>query len=236
MISLKSSGLPLALAGAALLFAGQAQAATVVWDFNLPATSIASQSPPYPSVATLTLVDTVDGVQFTLDPNESNPGFSGNSTIDALSIVYSGANDLLASAYQFDSGAQAEADSFSNTYVAIVPPPGNAPNLDTNYTSQDGKLKLTWSNNTFSVFDTAVWTILGASIAENFSIFATSNSMPSPIFGIISVSDIALTNVNPTPSNWVAPVTAVPVPAALPLLAGALGLFGFVARRRKRSA
>ncbi len=27
----------------------------VVWEFNLPSTSVASQTPPYPTIATLTL-------------------------------------------------------------------------------------------------------------------------------------------------------------------------------------
>ncbi len=46
----------------------------VVWEFNLPSTSVASQSPPYPTVATLTLTQGLTGVEFLLDPNESIVG------------------------------------------------------------------------------------------------------------------------------------------------------------------
>jgi hypothetical protein len=216
-----------------------AQAATVVWDFNLPATATSSQSPPYPSVATLTLVDTADGVQFTLDPNEDNPGYEANSTVDALNIAFKG-SDLPSSTYQAISGPVANADTFGNAnspFVAIVAPPSNALNLDSSYKSPDatgnGQLLLTWDNPGFNVTDISVWTIEGTTIADNFSLLAESNSNPSPTFGIFSVSPISLTDPNPTPSNWVTGPSPVPVPAAVWLFGtGLIGLIGF-ARRKK---
>jgi hypothetical protein len=216
--------------------ASSAGAATVVWDFNLPATALSSVNPPYPSAATLTLVDTIDGVQFTLDPNELNPGYGANSTVDALNIVFTGPADLSSLAYRSDSGPVANADTFGNAnnpLVAVVPPPNSAINLDAQYVSADGQLKLTWNNPDFNVTDISVWTILGTTIADNFSIMATSNAKPSPTFGIFSVSQISLTDPNPTPSNWVTGSTpVVPVPAAVWLFgSGLLGLVG-VARRR----
>ena len=229
----------LAIAGTALTL-NSAHAATVIWDFNLPATATSSQNPPYPSVAILTLVDTVDGVQFTLDPNEANPGYEANSTVDALNIAFAG-SDLPSSAYRWDSGPVANADTFGNNnnpLVAIVGPPNNALNLDSSYKSPDaagtGQLKLTWNNPDFNVTDISVWTILGTTIADNFSLLVESNSNPSPTFGIFSVSPISLTDPNPTPSNWVTGPNPVPVPAAVWLFgSGLLGLVA-IARRKRR--
>ena len=217
-----------------------AQAATVVWDFNLPATATSSQSPPYPSVATLTLVDTVDGVQFTLDPNELNPGYETISTVDALNIIFTrpngGTDDLPSSAYRSDNGPVANAETFGNNnnpLVGVVTPPASAMQMDSSYTSANGQLLLTWNNPDFNVNNTSVWTILGTTIADNFSIMATSNSNPTPVFGIFSVSPISLDGFTPTPSNWVTGPSPVPVPAAVWLFgSGLIGLIG-IARRKK---
>ena len=225
----------LAIIGLALTH-NSVQADTVIWEFNLPATAVASQNPPYPSAARLTLVDTVDGVQFTLDPNQANPGYAPNSTVDALNIVFTGSADLPSSAYQSGSGPVADAESFGSNndpLVAVVQGNASAANMDSSYTSADGQLLLTWSNPEFPVDQISVWTIAGTTIADNFSILATSSSNPSPAFGILSVSRISLDGLTPTPSNWVTGSTPVPVPAALWLFgAGLLGLVG-VARRNK---
>ena len=219
-----------------ILLAGTtAQAATVTWDFNFPATGNPSVDPPYPSMATLTLVDTLAGVQFTLDPNEVHPGYGLNSTVDALNIAFTGPDNLASSAYQSDSGPVADATSFSNTYVAIVPAPANAANMDTGYTSADGQLKLTWKNPIFNVTGISVWTILDTTIADNFSIMATANNKPSPTFGIFSVSRFSKFDGGPNPntSNWVTGPSPVPVPAAFWLFGTALiGFIGF-SRRTK---
>ena len=59
-------------AAAALVVAGGAHAASATFDFNLPAVGSNAVRLPYPTVATLTLVDVAGGVQFTLDPNETS--------------------------------------------------------------------------------------------------------------------------------------------------------------------
>src|ERR1700704_4503169 len=61
---------------------------STTWNFNLPATG--SQNPPYPTVAGLQLVETVDGVQFTLTPTWNDPPagrFGANSQIERLDYV-----------------------------------------------------------------------------------------------------------------------------------------------------
>jgi len=249
-----------ALAGGVIGIIGAtvaAGASTVIWDFNLPATATSSQSPPYPSVARLTLEDTVEGVKFTLDPNENNPGYTSTSSVNGLNIVYSiplepnptnTSGNLPSSAYSWISGPVANAYSFGNNntpYVAVVEPPASDLNMDSSYTSPRGQLLLSWNNPDFLVTGIASWVILGTTIEKNFSILASSNSNPSPVFGIFSVSDISLDGWNPTPSNWVTGskptytdlnVGDVPVPAALPLLMSAFGVFGFLSwRRRKQS-
>jgi len=234
----------LAMGGSAMSM-NIAHAATVTWDFNLPATGLPSVSPPYPSLATLTLVDTVDGVQFTLDPNEAHPGYDQsiptNSTVDRLNIVYTG-GDLLSTAYEWISGPVANAESFANQqgtqgpFVAVVPPPGSATNMDAGYESEDGQLLLNWNNPDFMVTDSSVWLIAGTTIANNFSILSSANNKPSPTFGIFSVSSFSdfPGAPNPNPSNWVTGPNPVPVPAAVWLFgSGLLGLVGVA--RRKRS-
>lgn len=238
---------------AALLLSGvlgissSANAATITWDFNLPATAISSQNPPYPSVALLTLEDKtcsggVNCVLFTLDPNESNPGYeqsdpSKNSTVNALNIAYHGV-DLSSSAYESFSGPVANADTFGNSknpLVAVVKPPTSALNLDTGYSvpnaDGNGQLLLTWNNPDFPVSEISIWYLLGTTIADNFSLMAESNSKPSATFGIFSVSRISLTDPNPTPSNWVTAPSPVPVPAAFWLFGTAL--MGFISLSRR---
>jgi hypothetical protein len=230
----KISGTFSAIAFLTLIVGTPSQAATVIWDFNLPATGNPSVDPPYPSVARLTLVDTLDGVQFTLDPNEANPGYAANSTVDALNIVFDGlvdAPDLPLTDYRCDSGPCAK------TFEGRVQ--GNAAdaNMDASYTSANGQLKLTWGNpsDIFNVTGLSVWTILETSIVDNFSILATGNNKPSPVFGIFSVSPISQFKDGPVPnpSNWVTGPSPVPVPAAFWLFGTALLGFIGISRRTK---
>lgn len=245
---------------------GNSNAAIVTWDFNLPAAS--SWTPPYESVATLTLEDktglnaatntVMDYVLFTLDPNELNSGYSSDpsnpSTVNSLNIVFSGPDDLSSDAFEHVSGAEADPESFGTTsdpLVAIVPPPNNAPNMDAQYKSPVGQLKLKWdtsSSDSFEVTDTSSWMIWGTTIVDNFSILAEADGNGPPFtFGIISVDPITIYDadgfkITPSPSNWVNgdelgnPLGEVPIPAAVWLFGSALvGFLGY-ARRRKASA
>ena len=238
------------LALAVLLASGfsvSSQAATVTWDFNLPATGLPSLNPPYPSIALLTLEDSTCGafncVKFTLDPNESNPGYNpsgnpGQSTIDRLNIVFSTtfsdeADPQSVHALSMVSGP------VSASYQWEMPGPANDANMDAGYTSDQGQIQIDWNNPDFPVESISMWTILNTTIAANFSDVSTANNKPSPVFGIISVSpkvvvqDINGNNVNPTPSNWVTGPSPVPVPAAFWLFGTALiGFIGF-SRRTK---
>ena len=221
------------------------QATTMSYDFNLPATSTNSQTPPYVSVATLTLVDSAtvgEYVEFTLDPNELNSGYTNNentSNINDLNIAYHGA-DLAYTAYVSVSGPAANAKTFGNAndpLVAVSYPPNNKLNLDTNYSvplaEDNGQLKLTW-DNLFVVGDISVWRILNTSIDTNFSLMATSSGThPTPTFGILSIAAFSLAGENnASSSNWVTGPAVVPVPAAAWLFGTAL--FGFFAASRRK--
>lgn len=69
----------------------------------------------------------------------------------------------------------------------------------------------------------------------NLNVEDQATLQSSTIFGLIA-DDFA--NIHGSPGTWTQredQVSAVPVPAALPLMASALGLFGFGAMRRKTS-
>lgn len=220
-----------------IAFASASASATtpVTWSFDLPSTAVASQSPPYPNVATLQLTQIGSDVQFVLDPNQASPGVAdpAKSFVDKVDFVYSGAA-LNASSFAYGSGASIQ--SFS--YIT------NPNNMDSGYKAQDQHILVDFfdsapKNNAvdtrFSFNDMSSWTIKGVSLADFTGTYATSLPKPSPISGVISVSPYALTSVHPTPSNWVAGVSASPVPEpeTYGMLMAGLGLFGFISRRRK---
>ena len=99
------------------MVAGGAHAASATFDFNLPAVGSNAVRPPYPTVATLTLVDVAGGVQFTLDPNETSSGFAGDASsefVERLTLAYRGAEPV----------------SFSNVAGAAGSTSRTAPGID----------------------------------------------------------------------------------------------------------
>ncbi len=193
-----------------------------IWSFDLPGTAIASQNPPYPSVASLRLLQTADGVQFTLTPawNVDPSGrFGTNSQIERLNYV-------------FDNGSNAALTDFEPVYTSSPTPPlsntsfrwdGGAPikefdyiatpqSMDTGYTANDQQIVIDFfssKNNDpdASRFDTtfanSIWTVLNRDLTDFTETSATANSKPSPTQGIISVTAYSLKDLQPTPSNWV---------------------------------
>ena len=75
----------------------------------------------------------------------------------------------------------------------------------------------------FNPGDTSTWTVLGTTLSDFTDTFATANSKPSPIYGVISVTAYSLPDQQPTPSNWVA---LVPEPGTCVLVLLGLGLLG----------
>lgn len=208
---------------------------SITWTFDLPSTAVASQSPPYPTVATLELTQIGSDVHFFLDPNQASPGVANpaKSFVDKVDFVYSG-SALLASSFSYDAGAAIQSFSYLT----------NPNNMDSGYKAKDQHILVDFFDNApkknsadtrFSFNDFSSWTIKDVSLTDFTATFATSNPKPSPIAGVISVSPYALTSIHPTPSNWVAGVaiSPVPEPETYGMLLTGLGLVGFISRRRK---
>lgn len=202
---------------------------TATYKFDLPSTALASQNPPYPLVATLTLTEVAGGVDFLLTPNwGGSAGFSTNSHIERIDYVYQGP---ASPTFTFLSGAPIDTFSYET----------NQNNLDSGYKTDDQHINIGFfTSNTASRFDddwsNSSWNVSGAGVdlTDFTGTQATSGPKPSPIFGVISVSPYSLTDPHPTPSNWV--TSPVPEPETYAMLLTGLGLLGFMARRRKQFA
>ena len=198
-----------------------AMAAPVVWTFNLPSTAVASQSPPYASVATLSLTQIGSDVQFFLDPNELNAGAlpATNTFVHYIDFVYTGAA-LTGLSFVYNAGAEIEQFSYKTDQ-----------NMDSGNKAQhqhvevDFFTKNTDGGKRFDFTETSTWTIKDVSLTNFTTTFATNNSKPSPIYG-----EISLGSFKGASSNW---VSAVPEPETYGMMLVGLALVGFAARRRK---
>jgi hypothetical protein len=218
----------LTLFGALFGLMNSATAATISYDFNLPATGIPSVGTSYPTVATLSITDVTGGVQMTLTPNWSSQGWQRNGAVTSLDIVFP---SLAGSSFTTTriSGASIQSSGVS----------GNQ-NMDSSYSSNASVFSVRFRTSNNNSFDRNVasssWSVLGngLSTASFNGLFADANNKVSPVFGVLSVSGYSLGGVtNPSTSNWVA---AVPIPAAVWLFgSGLLGLAGLNYRRRRTS-
>jgi hypothetical protein len=216
--------IPFTVVGLGLVSSSSALAGPTVWIFDLPSTAVASQTPPYPVVATLSLSQVGSDVQFYLDPNELSSGVAdaSKSFVDQIDFVYSGVA-LTAGSFVYSSGALVNTFSYET----------NQNNMDSSYKTQDQHVRVYFVKNKsggFSFNDTSTWAIKDVTLTDFTNTFAKSNSKPSPIYGVISVSPYALTEPHPTPSNWVA--AAVPEPETYAMLLVGLGMMDFLTRRR----
>jgi hypothetical protein len=207
-------------AAASALLSGQAASASAIWVFDAPATGSPSQNPPYPIVATLTLTQTADGVQFVLDPNEGNPGFGGNSFVQRLDLAYTGPA-LTASSFRSDAGAPASLGFASKR------------NMDAGYAADGYAMSVDFPSRNdgsrFGASDTSTWTVLGATLSQFTDSFADANDKPGPIHAAISLTSFSLRHPTPTPSNW---VCLVPEPGSAGLMLLGVSWLGFARRGR----
>lgn len=200
---------------------------TATFQFNLPSTSESSQNPPYPLVATITLTEVSNGVDFLLAPNwlDITTGFSAQSFVERLNFVYQGpANPT----FTYLSGAPIKTFAYET----------NSNTMDSGYKTDDQWIGINWytknDEDRFMNNETSAWRVSGV-LTDFTGTQALSNSKPDPIFGVISVTAYSLDGFTPTPSNWVtgAIATPVPEPEIYAMLGLGLGLMGWVGRRRK---
>ncbi|HEY0879704.1 MAG TPA: hypothetical protein VGE10_14745 [Zeimonas sp.] len=226
---------------------------SATWDFNLPATALESQEPPYPTVASLMLFETTDGVQFTLSPTwtEAPTGrFASSSQIERVDYVYGGSplTDFTPSypsltsnaSFRWDGGAPVRSFGFSSSA-----------SMDAGYATNVGQVTIDFfhrngdpdADRFDSSFGNSVWTVLGATLTDFTGPSASANAKPSPTHGVLSVTGYSLDGLTPTPSNWVTgaaddgdgdddvPFNPVPAPGLLSLLG--IGLLAAGTRVRR---
>ena len=212
-----------ALGAIASVLLGASAAGATTFTFGLPSKGNASQGTPYPSVATLTLSQTADGVQFMLDPNESSPGFKSKSFIKRLDFVYAG-SALDKSDFRNDGGV-------SGRFSLKRERSG----MDAGFRADASHIVVTFPKKPrFAAGDTSIWTILGTTL-DDFASFATTKKKPDQIFSVISVSGYSLAGPQKSAgANWVA--AAVPEPGTAALLFAGLGGLGILGRRKAVAA
>ncbi|MCD6679131.1 MAG: hypothetical protein LT102_00505 [Burkholderiaceae bacterium] len=200
------------------------------------------------------LLETGDGVQFTLAPTWDEPPagrFGPAAWIERVDYVYGGSalTDFTPSypamtsntGFRWDAGAPVRSFDFASSSV-----------MDSGYKSDAGRITIDFfgrnrdpaADRFDDTFGNSVWTVLGASLADFTGFSATTNSKPSPIHAILSVAGYSLDALSPTPSNWVSgsasgggdsggsDVPTNPVPA--PGLASLLGIGLLVLRGARR--
>ena len=218
-----------------LAVAGSANAAlgdSYTYSFNLPSTGTSSVNPPYPSLLSVTLTETVkngqSGVLFNLVGNGADPstGFSSHSFFQKLDFVYRG-QQLANNSFAYVAGQSINDISYNS-----------GRSMDSGYKSQDSYITVLWDtankNNRMNAPDNSSWFIAGTTLDNFTSTYATANNKPSPTFGVLSATSYSLVDPSPTPSNWVSTaVSPVPEPGTWGLMLAGLGAVGWLTNRRK---